>query len=168
MQIGVKVMTDKEITRLLAVLEGAYPRQNIEDKTIKAYTALLRDLDFELASKAVAEHIRESKWFPTVAEIRERCVEMAHYLPTSEVAMELIRMAVRTNNYKNLEKNDLMRQAVATVGFDTLGRSELPEPLFRQVENAYKNLRAQAVKFYQNKDAVGHIPRQALGTQDKK
>ncbi len=157
-------MTETQALVLVNAIEAAYPRQSLKEGTVKVYVECLKDLDYEVASRVVYSHIRSERWFPTVAEIREACVEMVHVIPTTESAMEIIRTSVQNHNYQAIKENHLFRQAVATVGFDKIGYSEYPEPLYRQVKEAYENIRKREIRNLQNTPAVGML---GQGEQNK-
>ncbi len=148
-------MTRTEALRLVTMLQLAYPRQSFGAKNVEVYVGFIQDLDYNVAERAIQNHIRNEKWFPAIAEIREACVELAHDLPSTEEAMDIIRQAVQQYDYGAIAGNDLLRQAVATVGFEKIGYSEYPEPLYRQVKEAYDNLRKQEIKRLQSTPAVG-------------
>lgn len=150
-------MTETQALKLITMLQMAYPRQNLGEKTVEVYAGFIQDLDYKTAEKAIVQHIRNEKWFPAIAEIREACVELAHEIPSTEQAMEIIRSAVQRYDYGAIAGNDLLRQAVATVGFEKIGYSEYPEPLYRQVKEAYDNLRKQEIKRLQSTPAVGML-----------
>jgi hypothetical protein len=150
-------MTRTEALQLITLLQMAYPRQDLGDKTVEVYAGFIQDLDYNVAERAIKNHIRGEKWFPSIAEIREACVELVHDLPSTEEAMEIIRSAVQNYNYQAIKNNDLLRQAVATVGFEKIGYSEYPEPLYRQVKEAYENLRKREIKNLQSTPAVGML-----------
>ena len=150
-------MTKKEALQLITLLQMAYPRQALGDKTVEVYAGFIQDLDYKVAERAIQNHIRNEKWFPAIAEIREACVELAHQIPSTEHAMELIRSAIQNGNYQAIYQNDLFRQAVAVVGFEKIGYSEYPEPLYRQVKEAYDNLRKREIKRLQSTPAVGML-----------
>lgn len=136
-------MTKQEALKLVAILEMAYPRQDLREQTVEVYARFLQDLDYKVAEQVVSHYIKTQKWFPSIAEIREACAEMVHDLPTTEQAMEIIRSAVQQYDYGSIRANDLLRQAVATVGFDKIGYSEHPEPLYRQIKEAYERIRTR-------------------------
>ena len=139
-------MTRQEALKLVAILEAAYPRQELRRDTVEIYAMFLQDLDYKLAERVIAQHIRTQKWFPAISEIREACAEMVHQLPTTEEAMSIIRNAVRVANYSMVKSNDLLHQAVATVGFEKIGYSEHPEPLYKQIKEAYEKLRTRELQ----------------------
>lgn len=150
-------MTRTEALQLITMLQMAYPRQTLGDKTVEVYAGFIQDLDYNVAERAIQNHIRNEKWFPAIAEIREACVELAHDLPSTEEAMEIIRSAVQRYDYGAIRDNDLLRQAVATVGFEKIGYSEYAEPLYRQIKEAYENLRKREIKQLQSTPAVGML-----------
>jgi hypothetical protein len=150
-------MTKKEALKLVTMLQLAYPRQVLDEKNVEVYARFIQDLNYKVAEQVITEHIMTQKWFPTIAEIREACVELVHNLPSTEEAMEIIRSAVQNYNYQAIKNNDLLRQAVATVGFEKIGYSEHPEPLYRQIKEAYDNLRKQEIKRLQSTPAVGML-----------
>lgn len=67
-------MRASEITKLLAVLRGAYPRDKVGDETLPVYIRYLSDLDATDVDRAVDEIIATRKFFPTVSEIRAAVV----------------------------------------------------------------------------------------------
>ena len=62
----------------LLALSAAYPRQELSKETVKLYAAMLSDLDPVQLMSAVRDLIQRSKWFPTVAEIRNTVDELYH------------------------------------------------------------------------------------------
>lgn len=169
-------MTRQEALKLVAILEAAYPRQELRRDTVEIYARFLQDLDYKVAERVIAQHIRTQKWFPAISEIREACVELVHNLPSTEKAMEIIRSAVQRYDYGAIRDNDLLRQAVATVGFEKIGYSEYPEPLYKQIKEAYEKLRTRelqrltalpkvgqdALDYLEDGDNGGNYPRSSL------
>ena len=64
------IVTATEIGMLLDALAAAFPRTTMSAETVQIYAAFLADLDFDRAATAVATHIAEGKWFPTIGELR--------------------------------------------------------------------------------------------------
>ena len=62
-------MTKGEVSKLVAVLMACYPNARVPDGTVVAYENFLEELDREQASRAVANVVRSSKFFPTIAEV---------------------------------------------------------------------------------------------------
>lgn len=96
-------MTEFEVRDVLKLIGAAYPtqRQRMKDDDVRAmaavYTAGLLDLDFGRVSAAVNRLVKSSKWIPTIAEIREAAVDVAHGTrrPGGEVWGEVTREARR-------------------------------------------------------------------------
>jgi len=77
-------VTVEQSVEILRLIGASYPtqrqRMTREDARAMAaaYTAGLLDLDFERARAAVNRLVKASKWIPTIAEIREAAVDVAH------------------------------------------------------------------------------------------
>ncbi len=67
-----------EAAKLVAMLVAAYRDAAVSEQTSEVYETMLRDLDFELAKRAVQRLICSSKWLPTVAEIRAAAADVQH------------------------------------------------------------------------------------------
>jgi hypothetical protein len=76
-------MNATEAEQLVGILEAAYPNHPTKPATASGYFLGLRDLPFVTVMAAAEEVMRTSRFFPTVAEIRE-------IVATSEVAGDLI------------------------------------------------------------------------------
>ena len=63
--------TAAEIKTVMGTLAKAYPRYSLDAETIRVYAAGLKGITAEALGAAASQIIMESKWFPTVAEIRE-------------------------------------------------------------------------------------------------
>lgn len=72
-------MTNRDDTTILECLQllvAAYPRQELPNKTIDVYEAGLSDIDPSLLKAAVLQCISGSKWFPTIAELRQAAASL--------------------------------------------------------------------------------------------
>lgn len=62
--------------QVLAILKGGYPNQSMTPETAELYlrefSVICREVGQPLLESAVRAAIRESKFFPTIAEIREK------------------------------------------------------------------------------------------------
>ncbi len=63
--------SDKEIGMVMATLSAAYPHLSIPNETGCLYREELADVPADALMDAARAHIRRSKWFPTIAELRE-------------------------------------------------------------------------------------------------
>jgi len=65
-------VTRDNIKKIFALMILAYPSMSeMTTEKIDIWHELLSDIDFEAAEKAVKEHIKTSRFVPTIAEIRE-------------------------------------------------------------------------------------------------
>lgn len=90
-------MTKQEVNQLLALMKAnysyAFKTMSQQDKylLLNTWTYTLQDIDANVVMIAVMQLISESKWLPTVAEIREKCLEM-HYTALYETDNALFQM----------------------------------------------------------------------------
>lgn len=69
-------------------------RQELRPGTIEAYVQHMQDIDATLLKAAVEKIIGDSKFFPSIAEIRETAARIAGILPPSPgEALEIVRRA---------------------------------------------------------------------------
>lgn len=77
-------MTKQEVNKLLALMKAnysyAFKTMSQQDKylLLNTWTFTLQDLNADVVMIAAMQLISESKWLPTVAEIREKCQKL-HY-----------------------------------------------------------------------------------------
>jgi hypothetical protein len=71
-------MKKSETTEIVMMLLASYPMAKTAEKTPEVYEAMLADLDYATARRAVTRLIATSKWLPTIAEIREACTALSH------------------------------------------------------------------------------------------
>lgn len=69
-------MTQVEIKKLVAVLMAAFPSSKLTPETSGIYERMLADLEYPATNAAVEQLLATSKWVPTVAEIRERALDL--------------------------------------------------------------------------------------------
>lgn len=108
-------MKAAETSRILAMLIGAYPTVSVGPETVAIYERLLADLDHASVQRAVVEHIATNRWFPTIAELRERVAEQAIGAPTASEAIALLQQAAVTG-HGTRDFHPLIREAFAAVG----------------------------------------------------
>lgn len=91
-------MSRQGVVKALATLSAAYQRE-LTDPTIALYIEALSDLDDQALMGATLDVAVISKFFPTIAELRERAVFRQHpqgQPPAPEMAWNEIMLAVRT------------------------------------------------------------------------
>jgi len=64
-------MSPTEFKKLAVRLMHAYPRQAISEGTLEEFQRGISDLEYRAADLAVSVWIRGSRWFPTIADIRD-------------------------------------------------------------------------------------------------
>lgn len=69
-------MDARKFAELWTVLTAAYPTFKTPAATIEVYSRALADLDYEVAEAAVLDAVSKSKFFPTIAEIRETAARL--------------------------------------------------------------------------------------------
>src|SRR5262245_47204175 len=79
-------MNPSEATRLVRRMRACYPREPITEQTVMAYVHYLADLDAELAQQAADRVCRTSRFFPTIAEVREAYAELMLAAPSPMAA----------------------------------------------------------------------------------
>jgi len=69
-------VTREDIKKVFALIILVYPNlPELTSEKIDLWHELLSDIDYEAAQKAVKEHIKTSRFIPTVADIRESVAE---------------------------------------------------------------------------------------------
>jgi hypothetical protein len=78
-------MSLEELGTLMKMLTRAYPTapQSLDGDTIKMYLTMLKDLPTEPLALVIQQHIATSKFFPTVAELREPTLDLIQKKPPS-------------------------------------------------------------------------------------
>lgn len=112
-------MKHSETLELVGHLLACYPTAQVGPDTVKAYTALLVDLPFPVARAAVDRVVAMSRFFPSVAEIREAAAALADQdAPSPEHAWAEVSREVRTKGYNRRPEftHERIRQAVDAVG----------------------------------------------------
>ena len=71
-------MTKSEAAKLVAGLMAAFPGALSNAGTTQVYQRMLADLDYQMANAAVERLIATARYLPTVAEIRDCCMDLMH------------------------------------------------------------------------------------------
>ena len=142
-------MTEKEAAGLMAALKAAYPRQEIAAPTIKLYARMLGDIDPTEGKEAVQRLIASSRFFPTVAEIREE-VFRAHTegLPEPEVAWRYVLEAIgKFGAYGSPSfEGEAMNEAIRAVGWRDICLSESVASSRARFVDAYRVCRERQTR----------------------
>lgn len=89
-------MTKQEVNQLLALMKAnysyAFKNMSQQDKylLLNTWTVTLQDINADVVMIAVMQLISESKWLPTVAEIRKKCQDMYYSASTPDIATEMM------------------------------------------------------------------------------
>lgn len=113
-------MSREGVVKALATLSAAYQRE-LTDPTIALYIEALSDLDDNALVGSALDAIVVSRFFPTIAELRERAVFRQHpqgQPPTAEMAWNEVMLAVTTNGRweRPVFSHDLVRATLDLTG----------------------------------------------------
>lgn len=72
----------------MGLLAACYPRYQLTDDTVDAYVLMLADIPADLLKAGAIEHARQSKWFPSVAELVSAAHDVGHHTVDALVASE--------------------------------------------------------------------------------
>lgn len=124
-----KLTTEEEITTLIGGLAAAYPSVALSTQALKVYVNALLDISPELLAAAVNQLLAQSKFFPSVAEIRQMCLSLTSTvgrLPTGMEAWGEVLKQIRETGYYGQPyfENALIAKAVQAIGWQNLCSSE--------------------------------------------
>lgn len=144
-------MNGKNMARILAPLVAAYPRHLFTAETAELYRRMLADIPAEILEAAVLEHICESPHFPTLAELRRRCVEMVADIPAPEEAWVAVRRFLEAPEEERQERWQSLpaeaQEATSAVGGRVgMVTSDNPEALRAQWLAIYRALRDRRMR----------------------
>lgn len=142
-------LTKKEIGKLVAF--AAANHLNMQDKDLRPTAALwekmLEDIPFAVAEKALVKVMATSKWFPTVAEIREAALEIAGIgIPDPATAWAEVMAEVRRIGTYGVPEFSCpeIKAAVSVIGWRDICLSENIGIERAHFMNAYKAYEEQA------------------------
>jgi len=128
--------TTDEILKIFFLLKANY-HYALKDMTAEQisdlqvlWCELLKDMDGGLLRAAALQHVATSKWFPTVAELREAATDIAspdHRMTAMEAWGEVAHQVRDIGSYGKPEfSNPLIRRLVDDMGWLNLCHSEMP------------------------------------------
>lgn len=85
-------MNDQETSQILELISAAWPKNPLPAKTAVLYGTMLSDFSFRETYAAVKQMICESKFTPSIAEIRRHVIETRCGLPEPQQAWVLVCM----------------------------------------------------------------------------
>lgn len=119
--------TKAELAKVVGFLAASFPAARITDQTIEAYIAMLGDVPIEILRVAVQQCANDSKFFPSLAEIRERvAIVSGPARANSAEAWEQVMIAMKRHGfYKRPSFDDsLLQRAVDAMDWQALCSSE--------------------------------------------
>lgn len=124
--------TREEVLRILAVTAAAYPNFNLQEETIRVYTRLLADIPVEALEAGALQHVSASKFFPTVAELRDcafAIVAGEDRVPSAYEAWGMVQAEIRRiGSYSRPDFGQTaIQRAVEIMGWRELCLSDQPE-----------------------------------------
>ena len=122
-------MSPEQAGDLVAYLVAKYPRAKLTAENVRAYQDGVMDLDYEAGVRAVRRISNESKWFPSIAEIREAALSAQLELPAPEEAWcEVVRAidAVGSSGWPAWSCPEIA-QAVKAVNWHAICMSQLDQ-----------------------------------------
>jgi hypothetical protein len=162
-------MTKHEVQNLLGWAIANYPSMQEKDMRMTAalWEKMLADIPYDIAEKALIKVMATSKFFPTVAEIREAVADITtSRLPTWSEAWNEVKRAIR--NYGYYRPDEAMKsmspevaRVVHHIGWQEICASEEPDVVRGQFRMAWesqaKNAREMAVLPAEVRDLIGQV-----------
>lgn len=125
-------MTVREFEIFADALKTYYPREKImpNEQALTLWYKQLQDIDAKVAGAVLQKWVATNKWSPSIADIREQASKLTVGTPKDwgeawESARYAVRRWGRNREQEALESlDDLTRQVVNRIGFQTLCNSE--------------------------------------------
>jgi hypothetical protein len=127
-------MTPLAAAKLVGMLQAGFPAARATEATLRLYEHMLLDLDEEQARNAVAKLLCVSRFFPTIAEIREGTADQAQGPSRSGLeAWADVKLAIRRTGYVDLPtfEDPIVAHCVRCLGWRELCLGETPEGVDR-------------------------------------
>lgn len=138
-------MTREIFLKGISLLNRGFKPHQWEDDTLEVWYRVLSDIDDKDFQKAVLWLLNNSKFFPTVAEIRETVRNLSVHVKTGDEAWgEVLKAISLYGSYSEPEFSDpITALAVERIGWLSICRSnESDLPIIRaQFRNLYNNIK---------------------------
>lgn len=133
------------IQPILKQLFAAYANVEVADGTVAMYLRLLADIPAPELQIVVDQSIAESKFLPTIAELRDRHRALTRTLaaPTWTEAWELLQRAIRecgAANRPTFASNPVLERAVGIMGWKDLCYADNLPVIRAQFRDVYNQL----------------------------
>lgn len=144
-------MTYAECAKLLAIAAAAYDQPiGDPDALVAAWHMVLEDVPPDAAADALKEHLRENKWFPKPAEIRQRVVSHTGAIPDPYDAWEMVMKHIKENGYIRpvpfVAPKPVAEAVNAIGGIAAIRKSERPDKDRDAFVHAYQTYAARAAR----------------------
>jgi len=143
-------MKRQEICALVALASSSYPSMQTRDPKpiVEAWSLMLSDLDAVVAKAAIIKVCRDSKFFPSVAQIVAAANELdprIEKLPTAAEAWEeVVRLIQNVGPYRAPSYScDTVKRAVRAIGWQQLCMGENPEADRAHFLRLYESMRSR-------------------------
>lgn len=139
-------MDKQEFSKWVMALKTYYPREQLlpNNQAIELWYQALKDIPMQVAEAALRKWVATSKWSPTIAEIREMCVDVKRGdAPDWSDGWEQVQLAIkRFGSYRPAEAmaslDPITREAVRRIGFYNLCVSENPTSDRKQFRDTFE------------------------------
>lgn len=111
----------QEIARALVPLVAAFPQHPFPRETAEAYASALEDVPGPVLEAAVMRLVCTATRFPTIAEIRRRCAEIALGLPSPEAAWVRLEAYRRETDEEERRRKRAVLPREALIALDAVG-----------------------------------------------
>lgn len=141
-------MKPEEASSIVSALVDAFPHVQVRSGTVAAYAGALSDLPAAGVTAACARIIATSRFFPSIAEIRDSVFEATYGFPSSEVALQELRANIKSaGQYSGLCRwsHPALEEAASSVGWWSLSNGENPSAVHSQFLKAYEGVKRAAV-----------------------
>lgn len=139
-------MTKQEFSKWVMALKTFYPREQLlpNAQAIELWYQELHDIPMQVAEAALRKWVATNKWSPTIAEIREMCVDVKRGdAPDWSDGWAQVQHAIkRFGNYRANEAlaslDPITRETVRRLGFYNLCVSENPMSDRKQFRDTFE------------------------------
>lgn len=127
-------MNKQEFSVFAAAIKTYYPRENLlpNTKAMELWFRQLEDIPYDLAELMLTSWVATNKWSPSIADIREKCLELrGGAIPDYGESWSQVQKAIGCYGmYREAEAlesmDDLTRQVVKQMGFVNICTSDNP------------------------------------------
>lgn len=138
-------MNKQEFAFVFKVIKSSYPTSNaqFDETVISVWYEMLKDLDYSVCLTAVSNFAKNSKYMPTIADIREACSKEAEVLikPYNEAWEDVLRVVRKYGNRgakEAMEELDpITRKVVKCIGFYEICTTSSIASLRREFKDIY-------------------------------